>query len=138
MADRMGRIPLHYYALEGEADKVREALADGADVNARDDVGFTPLSFAAQEAKGEVVKILLDAGAEVDVRDTRNGNTPLWNSVFSSSKGGDGKWIAMRELLDRGADPDLKNNHDRSPREVVDTMVNEQMKEIFAEHPPRG
>jgi ankyrin repeat protein len=104
--DRMGRAPLHYAALQGDAARVRELLAAGADPSSADDNGWTPLHFAAQEQRLETVRILIATGASVDAQDA-HGNTPLSRAVFNSR----GKGDVIRLLRQSGADPYLKNNH---------------------------
>jgi len=64
-------------ALRGEAEKVRELIAQGADVNKGDTDGFTPLFRASENGHVEVVKILLSTNAEVNKADTINSGTPL-------------------------------------------------------------
>jgi ankyrin repeat protein len=61
--DQGGRIPLHYAALENDADKARAEIAAGAEVDKADLDGFVPLHFAAQEGALEAATVLLDAGA---------------------------------------------------------------------------
>lgn len=46
VGDQMGRVPLHYAALEGPVDQVRALLLEGADVATTDKQGFTALHFA--------------------------------------------------------------------------------------------
>jgi hypothetical protein len=63
-------------AQEGrQIEKVREAVADGADVNAmlepeasNRDLGSTPLSFAASRGRMDMVTQLLEAGADPGLR----------------------------------------------------------------------
>lgn len=131
MADRMNRTPLHYAAVDGSLDEVLTHLTQGADVNAREVQDYTPLHFAAQQAYLEIVKVLLDSGAEVNAQNV-HGKTPL--GVVIMTPGPDAKLIA-RELLARGANPDLKAESGKSPRDVVGMMVNQELKDIFAEYP---
>jgi ankyrin repeat protein len=56
------------------SDVVKLLLANGADVNARDDVGWTPLMSAQYD--NEVVKLILDAGAEINAKNN-DGRTAL-------------------------------------------------------------
>lgn len=81
----------------GDADRLRAALAGGADVNARDGTGRTALGLAARRGDVAMAGMLLDAGARIDEGDPI-GFTPLMEAAR------DGKVEAATLLLDRGAD----------------------------------
>ena len=66
------------------ADKVREEIALGYDVNLADSFGYTPLIIASRWHRSEVVKILIDAGADVNARN-KNGSTALDEAVDSGN-----------------------------------------------------
>ncbi len=51
-------------AARGTIDGVREALAQGADVNAADAIGRSALMLAAQRGDAPLVRLLIDAGAD--------------------------------------------------------------------------
>jgi uncharacterized protein len=55
-------------AKAGKAVDVERALAQGVNVNERDDAGVPPLLNAAESGNTDVVKILLDRGADVNAR----------------------------------------------------------------------
>ena len=56
----------------GNIEDVKECLADGANVNARDDqFGGTPLHGAAGYGQTKVAELLLANGAEVDSKDDK-------------------------------------------------------------------
>ncbi|MFF1415749.1 ankyrin repeat domain-containing protein [Streptomyces sp. NPDC058289] len=76
--------------------------------------GWTQLHFAADEQDAVAVGSLLAAGAEVDAPDGQ-GNTPLWQSVFTYR--GDGAVVSL--LVEAGADPDGDNLHGVSPRRLA-------------------
>ena len=59
--------PLHKAARAGHIEVVKEHLAAGEDVNARDS-GLTPLHFAAGGGYKEVVELLIAKGASVNAR----------------------------------------------------------------------
>ena len=111
--DADGRLALHQAAASGDATEVARLIADGADVAAVDNALLTPLQMACQQGHVEVASLLLVAGAPVDALDAY-ANTPLWKAAFVF-QGGDPELIRL--LLDAGADPDCKNNTDRSPRD---------------------
>jgi ankyrin repeat protein len=128
--DRMGRMPLHYAALDGDAGRVRQLLASGLVADAPDDNGWTPLHFAAQSNAADATAQLLKAGASVDARDA-HGNTPLSTAVFNSR--GNGEVIKL--LRAHGADPYAKNNHGVSPLTLSRTIANFDVRQFFQDLP---
>ena len=58
-------------------EAVKQHLADGADVNVKDEAReFTPLHFATQNGQKEIVELLIADGADVNAK-MNNGMTPL-------------------------------------------------------------
>ena len=64
----------------GDIEAVKQHLAAGVDVNAKNKVGGTPLHFAALEGRKEVVELLIAKGADVNVK-TEDGLTPLDRAI---------------------------------------------------------
>lgn len=97
--DWMGRSPLHYFAIDGKSKAVRDAIARGAIVDARDHVGATPLQLASRGGHLATMTALLDAGADTELGDDK-GRTPLFWATNATN------WFeAIALLRDRGADP---------------------------------
>ena len=70
-------ISLHKAALDGNIEAVKQAIADGADVNAKDDLlGETPLRHAAVKDHKEIAELLIAEGADVNAK-VNGGRTPL-------------------------------------------------------------
>ena len=62
---------------DGNVEAVKQHLADGADVNVKDEArGLTPLHFATQHGQKEIVELLIADGAYVNAK-MNNGMTPL-------------------------------------------------------------
>ena len=62
---------------DGNVEAVKQHLADGADVNVKDEArGLTPLHFATQNGQKEIVELLIADGAYVNAK-MNNGMTPL-------------------------------------------------------------
>jgi uncharacterized protein len=128
VGDPDGRLRLHQAAVAGNADDVARLISDeGEDVAATDRALLTPLHVAAQQGHLEAARALLDGGAPVDAPDSY-GNTPLWKAIFAF-QGGDP--ALLRLLLKAGADPDSKNNTDRSPRDVALTFDRPGIRSVF-------
>jgi len=75
---KSGRTPLHYAAMEGSPDAVKQLLELDALVDAPDQEGLTALHIACEGVRGseEKVKLLLEHGSNVNAT-SRSGRTPL-------------------------------------------------------------
>ena len=69
-------ISIHYAAFRGNIEAIKQHIAGGTDVNAKDDSGFTPLNSAAYKGHKEIIELLIAAGANVNAK-TDYGETPL-------------------------------------------------------------
>ena len=59
---------LAYWASLGELAEVEKSLANGVDVNSKDDEGYSALQAAAENGYLDVVKLLVEKGANVDYK----------------------------------------------------------------------
>ncbi len=92
---------LHKAAQTGSIGQVKEAAANGADLNARDPNGNTALHLAAYQGNLETVTFLLDNKSDINARESRYC-TPL---LLAASNG---HTEVVKLLLERGADVTLK------------------------------
>ena len=83
-----------------DVDAVRTALAEGADVNARQPDGATALHWAAFRDNEEIVGLLIAAGADVNAANDLQA-TPLWLAAENGSA------PMVNRLLAAGASPDV-------------------------------
>jgi hypothetical protein len=63
-----------------DANKVRQLIAEGADINKKNTDGFPPLVTATYMKDMNIMKSLLTAGANPNITDPK-GNTPLFVAV---------------------------------------------------------
>ena len=70
-------ISIHEAAEDGNIEAVKQHLAAGADVNAKDGGGWTLLLQAVAGGHKEIVELLIDNGADVNGKD-KLGWTPLF------------------------------------------------------------
>ncbi len=90
-------------ALDGNAAAVRQALDDGAGIDAADAEARTALMLASFNGYAEAVSLLLEHGADVAARDA-NSRTAL----MYASTGDFGDTVEL--LLEAGADPNAADD----------------------------
>ena len=73
-------ISIHEAAGTGNIDVVKQHLAAGTDVDAKDAAPWTPLHWAAREGHKEIVELLIAEGVDVNVV-SDSGNTPLDGAI---------------------------------------------------------
>src|SRR5689334_19527471 len=67
-------------AYHGDVDTVRNLVAHGAPVTARDSWSGTPLSYASSRGNKEIVELLLKAGADINERSRLDRTPTMWAS----------------------------------------------------------
>lgn len=108
-ASLQGMTRLHIAARRDDADLARQLIAEGADVNSKQDnsIGATPLHGAARLGNVEVMRLLIKHGADVNSKIqgpvTLHGATPLhWAASNNRLK-------AAQLLIEHGADANNKD-----------------------------
>ena len=99
---------LHIAARMNDSNSARWLIANGADVNAKDEDDDTPLHYAARQNATETAALLLKNGADVNVK-AKYGWTPL----HRAAQGNATETAAL--LLKNGAEVNAKNNDDWTP-----------------------
>ena len=66
---------IHDAARDGNIETVKQHLAAGTDVNAKNDGGYTPLHYAAFNGHKEIAELLIAKGADVNAKDGIGGKT---------------------------------------------------------------
>ena len=80
-----GKISLSSFGYEENIEAVKKTLADGADVNAKDEDGRTPLLHAAYQGNNEIAELLLANGADVNAKNEVD-TTPLHHAALYGHK----------------------------------------------------
>lgn len=124
--DKYGRTILYYAIIKGFKDVVEELCLAKINVNNQDNDGKSPLHFSAIHSQFEIAKILIKYGSEIDIKD-ENGNTPLSDAVFYSQ----GLEDIIVLLKENGADPNLNNKYEVSPKELAESIANYDLSHLF-------
>ena len=106
--------PIHDAARKGDIEAVKQHLAAGRNVNAKDDKGRIPLHRAAREGHKEVAELLIANGAYVNAKD-KEGKTPLYHAA----RWGQTNTTAL--LIAAGADVNAKDDKGRTPLDRAGT-----------------
>ena len=95
---------LFYAAETGRLSEAMTALANGADIDARNlHEGITSVWAASQNGHLKMVKFLLESGARIDEKDNTYGVTALWIAAQN------GHMSVVKLLLDKGANIEAKD-----------------------------
>ena len=70
-------------AITGNIEAVKQHLAAGTDVNAKNKIGSTPLNYAALKGHEEIAELLIAEGADVNARDNYK-----WTPLHYAAHGG--------------------------------------------------
>ena len=105
---------IHEAAEAGKIESVKQHLANGTDINAKDDggTGSTPLHYVARQGHKEIAELLIAKGADVNAKNSRNGSTPLHYAIdrrYNINK----KLIEL--LIANGADVNAKRGDGNTP-----------------------
>lgn len=110
--DGQGLMPLHAAAAVNGVPIAKTLLAAGASVNVTDARGMTPLHIATAKGHYHMTRKLLSWGAGVNAADN-SGNTPLHHGIQGMGK------KVVRVLLERGANPHLRNKKGRRAEDLA-------------------
>jgi hypothetical protein len=113
----------------GDTSTVQRLLAQGADVNERDQAGNSVLSRAAYAGYMEIARLLVDKGANLDSRNSM-GETALMFAVSSYSPNRD---YMVRLLLDKGANIDIRNTSGNTAQTLAVMRSRPQLAEMIKE-----
>jgi hypothetical protein len=93
---------------KGCDELVRELLADGASLEAKNRLGAMPLAIAAAGGDVELVQMILERGAPIDAR-AIDGSTALFQAIL------EGRDKVVPILLEHHADPNIPGRSDIAP-----------------------
>ena len=95
-------------AKQGDVEAVKQFIAAGSDVNAKDSAGGTALHGAVFRGSKEVAELLISNGADVNAKD-KYGRTPLHEAAYWDHK------EIVELLITKGADVNAKTKRGETP-----------------------
>ena len=105
--------PLHQAAFDGDLEKVKELVENGANIYEKDNKGMTPVMSATLFVPHlDVVQYLESKGADLKAKDS-DGNTLLHNVIIS------GDLEIIKYLVEYGLDVNAANNDGLTPFQIA-------------------
>ena len=99
VVNEAGETPLMLAAITNQLELANQLIERGAEVNRK---GWTPLHYAASKGHIAMMRLLLENNAYIDA-ESPNGTTPLMMAAYYGTP------LAVKLLLEEGADPTLRN-----------------------------
>ena len=120
-------ISIHDAAKAGDIEAVRQHLAAGAEVDAKDDnkLGMYPLHIAALGGHKEIVELLIAKGADVNAKEIYS-YTPIHNAVINNRK------AIVELLIAKGANVNSTDEDGRTPLDLA--VNNSEIADLLRKH----
>jgi len=114
---------LHGAVSDNDIQLVKQHLAAGANVNAKNEQGQTPIHLAAKtrKVKKEITELLIEKGADVNVKAV-DGATPLHRVATTE---------IAELLIEKGADVNVKDRKGRTPLDFAVTGKRAETEELI-------
>jgi len=114
-------ISIHDAIEKGNIEAVKQHLAAGADVNAKNKYGSTPLHRAIEAAHKEIAELLITNGADVNAKGEADA-TPLHYAATKE---------VAELLIEKGADVNAKDKYGRTPLLVAALNGHKEIAELL-------
>lgn len=101
-------------------------IKKGINLDQKDVSGQTSLHHAALHNSYELAEKIIEYGGNLSIADSY-GNEPLWTAVFNAR----GKYDIVKLYLKNGANPNHKNNSDRSPFDFAIQIKDPELIELL-------
>ena len=113
-------------AIDGNIEAVKQAIADGADVNAKPG-GITPLHWAAWRGRKEIAELLIAKGADLNTKN-KDGGTPLHNAAWK------GHVEIAKLLIVKNADVNAKDVEGQTPLDWAEEEKHKEIADLLRKH----
>ena len=111
----------------GNIEAVKQAIADGANVEVKNVFSITPLHFASAKGHKEIVELLIAEGSDVNAKNV-GGETPLDSAAYWGHK------EVAKLLISRGADVNAKDEDGKTPLDYAIGRKHPETAELLRKH----
>jgi ankyrin repeat protein len=137
--DKFGNDIVHYFInhakdIKMDFNKIMDKLlVMGIDINTKQKTGNfqrTYLQLSVVVNNRNVFDYLIKNGSDVNTID-KNGNNIIFNAIINYGKDQNNYEYYIKTLLEKGADINNKNNYGVSPKELINTIANYDLKKYI-------
>ena len=114
-------------AAHGDIKAIKQHIAAGTDVNAKDKEGDTPLHVAAMYNNKEIAELLIAKGADMEAK-SKLGHTPLHVAAML------GKKETTELLINNGADLNAKLDSGNTPLDFAINFKHSEIADLLRKH----
>ena len=119
---------LRIASIDGNIEAAKQAVANGADLNAKGKVEYSPLNIAAYWGRKEIVELLIAEGADVNAKTNWDGRTPLHFAVENGHK-------EITELLiANGVDVNARKDDAKTPLDWAIGHNHLELADLLSKH----
>ena len=112
----------------GNIEAIKQHLADGADVNAKEAKNqITPLHWAAWRGRKEIAELLIAKGADLNTKN-KDGGTPLHNAAWK------GHVEIAKLLIVKNADVNAKDVEGQTPLDWAEEEKQKEIADLLRKH----
>jgi len=124
-AENMEMEGLWAAAKEGHVEVIKQLIANGADINAKEpDNGSTPLIIAVAYGQNDAASVLIENGAKINAKNN-DGSTALHSAAFL------GHAAIVKLLLENGAKVNAKNKYGSTPLDGVTAEWTQELEGLY-------
>jgi len=120
-------IDIHDAAEGGNLEVVKQHIADGADVNEKDDSEWTPLHNATLNGHKEIAELLIAKGADVNAKDDTD-----WTPLHHAARWGRKEVAEL--LIAKGGDVNAKDDDGETPLDVAILREHPETADLLRKH----
>ena len=105
----------------GDLEKVKLLIENGANIEVKDNKGDTALILASYCRRLEIIKYLVEKGANINATNDNGRTALMWASIWRDLE-------MVKLLIEIGADVNIKNNYGKT---VLDLAKTKEIKELL-------
>jgi len=124
--------PIHEAVEKGNIEAVLKHIANGEDINTKDEWNSTPLFYAAYGGHKEIAELLIAKGADVNAKVRSDKGIPGLTPLFYAARGDQPKVAAL--LIAKGAMVNVTDDNGATPLDYAMIDNHSETADLLRKH----